>query len=201
MNNYTNITLSQVFEGSQYFDPTFLMAMVILCFGIAFGAQWGFNKIYSPRRIEKFKNYRSELVLNLKFKLKSLALTTYKDDGEFNRRINEFIAEWQDFEDNIKEYYNKLLWWRKEILIIFSLAGISYFFRLIRPDLVWLSYRITTISNFLFILGLISMLIFCYKIIKLDSQIAKYIIEKPNAEETISKIAKKVFRKNKTKVV
>lgn len=192
--NYVNLTISQVIEGSQPFSPSLLVTLIISCFGIAFGAQWGFNKIYNLDKVEKFKGYRNELISNLKFKLKVLALKKHKNDEEFNKEINDFVEGWQNFQENIKDYYDGLLWWRKEILYVFSLAGISYFFRLIRPDLILLyEYKIAFISNLLLFFGLISIFIFVYKIIKLDDQITKYTIEKSSSKKIINKITKRVF--------
>lgn len=195
--NYVNLTFSEVIEGSQPLAEPILISLIILCFGIAFGAQWGFNKIYNENRIKKFKDFRAELISNLKFKLKKLALTTYRNDDELNKEIKRFIEEWQDFQENIKDYYDKLLWWRKEVLVIFSLAGICYFIRLIRPDLLFVGYKISLISNSLFLIGLISIFVFGYKIINLDTQIAKYTMEKTSAEEIFKNIISRVFNRKR----
>ncbi len=175
--NYINITLEQAIEGSITLGPPILLSLIILCFGIAIGAQWGFDKIYNLNRLEKFKKYKSDLIANLKSKLKKISS---KKDDEFNDEINDFVEEWQIFQTEVGNIYTRLLWWRKEILIVFSLAGVSYFLRLVRPDLLLFGgYKISLISNTLFILGLISIFFFTYQIIKLKTQIAKYILDKP----------------------
>lgn len=173
--NYTNITWAQAIEGSITLEPSMILTLVILCFGIAIGAQWGFDKIYSLNRLEKFRRYKSDLVSNLKSRLKKISS---KDDKEFSEEINEFVDEWQTFQIDVGNCYNRLLFWRKEILIVFALAGISYFLRFIRPDLLLWGYKIVIISNTLFIFGLLSIFIFAYQIIKLETEIAKYIIDK-----------------------
>lgn len=173
--NYTKITWGQLAEGSATLDPSILLSLIILCFGIAIGTQWGFDKIYNINRLEKFKRYKSDLILKLKLKLKHISS---KKDKEFNDGINDFVEEWQTFQTDVGAVYTSLLWWRKEILIIFSLAGISYFLRLIMPNLLLGGYTIISISNTLFFIGLVSILFFMYKIIKLETQIAKYILDK-----------------------
>lgn len=193
--NQTAVTLYQVIEGGILLNQASIITLIIFCIGAAIGTQWGLDRLYDNELLTKFKAYRKELVSNLKFKLREIALNTRRTEDEFNKEINKFIEEWQEFQENVNNYYESILRWRKTSMIFFFATALLYLIRLSRPDLFVYSYSIVFISNLLLLVSLISLMMLFYKIFSLNSRISKYLLKKPEASETLLKIQNRIFSK------
>lgn len=174
--NITTITIFQAIQGNEPLDSTIILSLIVLSLGLAFGMEYGFNRIYSSKWGNRFARYKSELILNFKKDLNEIALSK-KGDKDFNNEINRFVEGWQLFQNKISTNYDKLMTWRKRISVIFVLSAISYFIRLIRSDLFLFVFNINFLSNLMFILGSISIFIFVYKLMKIQELVSKWETE------------------------
>ncbi len=117
------------------------------------------------------------------------------DNVNFEENLDEFIEEWQNTQFKVITIYDKILKWRMVVFVTFLLSVLSYFNRLLLPNLFILEQKISLISNLFLYAGIIFTMIFGVLLLRFEKNLAKYELDKPKEGEELNKLIKKVLKR------
>src|SRR3989344_8611649 len=94
-------------------NQSIIIFLATLSLAIAFGgSKYGFDKLYSQEFIKKFKEYEEKIRNSFYFSLREIGLKSFelsKNKEEIDKKIENFMNEYRNYQDNIKGLYNELL--------------------------------------------------------------------------------------------
>ncbi len=167
-----------------------IISLIPIGVTIAFGISYGFDKIYNEKFINEFKRYKDEISNNLIFSLRKIALTSYEDRTKIEEKVEKFIKEWQDYQENIKEKYNELLNFRKVFMLLFTVGALIYLLSIFMKTKLF-DLALEYYATIFYIAGFVVLIKFVVILYDLKSKIAKYELERPSFKDIKEKISRR----------
>ncbi len=157
------------------------LSIAIVSLALAFGTNYGFDKVYGEKFINKFKNYRNHLQEKLLTSIRNLKFNKKMDfTKDIESKIEGFMTQWQEYQ-SIKEDYNSLISQRKWVFTAFLISGVFYLLHFILPifsQTIVLGSPVINYINIIFAFGLMILVFFGLNLNDFQDKMTKYELAK-----------------------